>query len=174
MWLNIFITIHLLVYQISIKHSLMLGYKTHKVHLLLYHICIEHSLMQGHRTHKVHMYIWTHWTFLSNIPNISHLSHSYYMCTLLHPSLTLIMWWKIKIQAICAKVHRVSTCRQPQSEHKLRIAFNSVFYLTLISGEEHNYQAPHNANFSSLLLLNMLTNKQTLNSPFYFIYSHLF
>jgi len=100
-----------------------------KVDLLVYHVCIEHSLMQGQRTHKVHMYIWTHWTFPSNIPNISHLSHSYYMCTLLllHPSVTLIMWWKIKIQVICVRVHRVSTCRQPQSEHKLWTALTVCF-----------------------------------------------
>lgn len=142
------------------------------MHLLVYHICMEHSLMQGHRTHKLHMYIWTHWTFPSNILNIAHLSHSYYMCTLLlHPSVTLITWRKIKIQAICARVHTVSTCRQPQSEHKVWTAFNSRLYLTMISGEEHNYQAPHHTNFSSLLLL---TNKQTLNFLLCFIHSHLF
>jgi len=52
-------------------------------------------------------------------------------------------------------------------------SFNSVFYLTIISGEEHNYQAPHHATFSSFLLLNMLTNKQTLNSLF-FLYTAIF
>ena len=49
-----------MVYQTSIKHSLMPGHETYKVHLLFYQIHIEYSLMQGHRTHKIHMYIRTH------------------------------------------------------------------------------------------------------------------